>query len=113
MDSLEGELARQAGVVVFVGGAKLDGTNLVSAPGVLEEFEIAKAAGVFLLPLAASGGAAKEISDSLMGSGLLTTGPDAVRPTDQELLLLDDRATDRPTLLAQITKICDRLNKAL
>ena len=111
--ALRRELARQAGVVIFLGGVKLDGTNLVSAPGVLEEFEIAKAVGVFLLPLPTSGGAAKEISDGLMGSGLLTTGSDAVRPTDDELLLLDDPATDRPTLLGHITRILDRLNKAL
>ncbi len=110
---LRRELARQAGVVIFLGGAKLDGTNLVSAPGVLEEFEIAKAAGLFLLPISASGGAAKEISDSLMGSGFLATGPDAMRPTDDELLLLDDPATDPPTLLGHITKILDRVNKTL
>jgi Sir2- and TIR-associating SLOG family/SIR2-like domain len=111
--ALRGELARQAGVVIFLGGAKLDGTDLVPAPGVLEEFEIAKAAGAFLLPVAASGGAAKKISDNLMGSGLSATGPDAVRPTDDELLLLGDSATDRSTLVRRIAKILDRLNKAL
>jgi Sir2- and TIR-associating SLOG family len=111
--ALRGELARQAGVVIFLGGAKFNGADLVPAHGVREEFEIAKAGGAFLLPVAATGGAAQEISDSLVGSGLLALGPDAVRPTDDELVVLSDPATDRQTILEQITKIFDRLNKKL
>lgn len=111
--ALRGELARQAGIVIFAGGAKLDGVSLISAPGVLEEFEIAHAAGAFLLPLAVTGGAAKEIADRLLGSGLIATGPDAVRPTDDELRVLGDPAIDRLTLLKHLAKILDRLSKAL
>jgi hypothetical protein len=113
MTALRSELARQAGVVIFLGGAKLNGTDLVPALGVLEEFEIAKAAGAFLLPLGASGGAARVISESLTGSALSMIGPDAVRLTDDELLFLSDPASDRTAVVARIAKILDRLSKGL
>lgn len=110
--ALRRELARQAGVVVFIGGGKFAGETIVAAEGVLEEYTIARDASVFLLPLGASGGAAKEIAEHLIGSDIAFTGPNSARPTDDDLRLLLDPATERKTVLDCIAAIIDRLDKA-
>jgi hypothetical protein len=110
--ALRQELARQAGVVIFIGGGKFDGGTLVASKGVIEEYAIARDASVFLLPLGASGGAAKEIAELLIGSDLAFAGPDAARPTDDELRLLLDPATERNAILECVVGIVDRLDKA-
>ncbi|MFV3440453.1 hypothetical protein ACNJIQ_21010, partial [Mycobacterium tuberculosis] len=71
----------------FVGGVKIDpatGSPTV-AGGVLDEFEAAKAADCFMIPIASTGGAAARISELLTGSAVETSGRDAMRPTDDEL----------------------------
>lgn len=85
--ALRAELARIAGVVIFVGGMKIDATtgSPMVAGGVLEEFEAAKAAKCFVIPIGSTGGAAAQISDSLIGSPIDTSGHNAMRPTDDEL----------------------------
>ncbi|WOE78867.1 SIR2 family protein [Pseudomonas protegens] len=111
------ELARQAGIAIFIGGAKLAGDKLEVAQGVEEEFDVAKNAGVFLLPVGASGGAAQKISDLLSGSGLSSSGQDAVRPTDKELKLLSTPGLltskeGRRKLVSQVFEIIDRIARA-
>lgn len=111
------ELARQAGIAIFVGGAKLAGDKLQVAQGVEQEFEVAKGAGVFLLPVGASGGAAKKISDLLVGSELSSSGREAVRPTDKELKSLADPGLlnskeGRRKLVSLVFEIIDRVARA-
>lgn len=106
--ALRRELARQAGVVIFLGGAKLDGSDLIAAGGVLEEFEIAQQAGAFLLPVGATGGAAKVIADRLIGSPLVATGSQAVRPSDDELQRLCVANANPAAVVAEITQILKR-----
>ena len=57
----------------------------VVAGGVLDEFEAAKAADSFVIPIGSTGGAAAQISDSLIGSKIDASGRNAMRPTDEEL----------------------------
>ncbi|MCA8430556.1 SIR2 family protein [Burkholderia seminalis] len=85
--ALRAELARIAGVVVFVGGMKIDSDTgaTVMADGVLDEFEAAMAADSFVIPIGTTGGAAAHISDRLIGSGVDASGRNAMRPTDEEL----------------------------
>lgn len=109
--ALRRELARQAGTAIFIGGAKLKNEVLVSAPGVQEEFSIAKEMGVFLLPVGASGGSAKEIYSALVGSDLPTTGPRAVRPTDDELHALADESLNQDVLMELVFRILGRVIK--
>lgn len=109
--ALRQEMARQAGIVVFIGGAKFDGETIVVAEGVLEEYAIARDASAFLLPLGASGGAAKEIAELLIGSEVAFAGPDAARPTDDDLRLLLDPATERTAVLECVVAIVDRLDR--
>ena len=111
--SLRGELARQAGTVIFIGGAKLGDGELTPSAGVFEEFELAKATGAFLLPIPATGGAAREIGAALMGSDIPSTGSGAVRPTDDELVRLSEPITDRNVITDQIADILKRVSKSL
>lgn len=107
--ALRHELARQAGIVVFVGGARMDSGTLEPAAGVLEEFELARMRGAFLLPIAATGGAAATISSRLLGSSLPTTGSHAVRPTDEELLRMADPNVGRAELVVLVERVLNRL----
>jgi len=110
--SLRRELARQSGVVIFLGGAKVVDGKIFSASGVLEEFSLAKAAGAFLLPVAVTEGAAREISDQLLGSPLPATGAGAVRPTDAELKQLSDPKASIDSMTEQIFNILKRVTKS-
>jgi Sir2- and TIR-associating SLOG family/SIR2-like domain len=97
---LRNEMARISGSIVFIGGARLDGGVLIDAKGVFDERTAANAAGSFLLPIGASGGAAKAIATELVGSSLPWRGIEAQRPSDNELhRLLDEKDPDR---LAQL-----------
>lgn len=82
---LRKELARLSGVVVLIGGMKRQQDALVPADGVREEFELAQDAGAFLLPIVATGGMAELIGIELRGSEVAARGPNARRPTDEEL----------------------------
>lgn len=108
---LRKELARQAGGVIFIGGVKREGDKLVTAGGVLEEYEKARAVGAFLLPIGKTGGAAQEIAEMLIGSNVEATGPNAMRPTDDELKFLLDPANERHDVLACIDAVMTRLTK--
>lgn len=106
--ALRRELARQAGITIFLGGTKLEDGAVVVAQGVMEEFELALEAGAFVLPIGATGGAAAEITGILIGSDLPSTGSGAIRPTDAELALLNDTAIDHGAILALVAKILAR-----
>ncbi|MFC7377730.1 SIR2 family protein [Brevundimonas sp. GCM10030266] len=109
--ALRVEMSRYAGVVIFLGGAKLQDGILVDADGVFAEYEAARAAGAFILPVGATGGAAKAIADNIRGSDIPTTGVRASRPTDDELDRLGDPNNSSEILLAIIGDIINRLSK--
>lgn len=112
-NALRAELARIAGIVIFIGGMKIDldeGTSLI-ASGVLEEFEAAKAANCFVIPIGSTGGAAAQISDSLVGSSLASTGHNAMRPTDEELKDLARPNITPHEILELVTSILTRIDK--
>lgn len=108
---LRADMARYAGVVVFLGGAKMEKDGPVDADGVLQEFEAAKAAGAFLLPIGAFGGAALTISQGLLGSELPSEGPDARRPTDEELSYLSSPEAKAGDHLKKVGVILKRLTR--
>lgn len=110
--ALREELARLSGAVIFVGGAKtVDGT-IVIADGVLEEARLAEAAGAFLLPIGATGGAARQLTEQLIGSRLACDGFGAQRPTDDELRALSDESTSTGDLVDLFGTILKRVGKA-
>lgn len=63
------DMIRQAGICVYIAGIREDEGALVTAPGVLEEFEIARELGKTLIPVARTGGAAAEIWARLNAQG--------------------------------------------
>lgn len=110
--ALREELARLSGAVIFVGGAKTVEGTVVIADGVLEEARLAEAAGAFLLPIGATGGAARQISERMIGSGLACDGFGAQRPTDDELRALSDVSTSTGDLVDLVSTILKRVGKA-
>lgn len=103
------ELARIAGTVFFVGGTKEASGELVVADGVLQEFEFANAAGAFLVPIAGTGGAAREIYNRLRGSKQLSSkGSNARRPSNADLDALADPTIPIDHLTEIVKKILSR-----
>lgn len=107
--ALRKELARHAGAVVFVGGAKEEDGKLISAGGVLEEFELAKESGAFLLPVGSTGGAANEIAHRLIGSDLPFSGSKRQRPKDEILLELAHSDLDSTKVIDLIIDVLNSL----
>jgi hypothetical protein len=108
---LRKEMARVAGTVIFVGGAKEENGQLIDAPGVLEEMEIARDAGARLLPIGATGGAAATISQQLIGSRLPATGLSKRRPTDAALKRLTNSSLSSSELVDETMKVFSALLK--
>lgn len=109
--ALRTEMARMSGISIFLGGLKMDSLAPDAAGGVLEEFELAKATGSFVMPIGAFGGAAEQIARRLLGSTAASSGSRPARPTDDEInSLLAPSATDAQ-LLATVRSILDRLAK--
>jgi len=111
--ALRAELARIAGVVVFVGGVKIDpdtGSSVI-AGGVLDEFEAAKAAESFVIPIGSTGGAAAHISDCLIGSAIHDAGQNAMRPTDEELKELARADIGVAEIVKLVSAILARIDK--
>lgn len=110
--ALREELARLSGAVIFVGGAKIVDGTVVIADGVLEEARLAESAGAFLLPIGATGGAARQLADQMIGSALACDGFGARRPTDDELRALSDVSTSTSNLVDLVGTILKRVGKA-
>lgn len=104
-DLLRAELARLAGLVVFIGGLKAKAGALVDSSGVHAERAIAQAKGAYLLPIGATGGAAATIAAELTGSDLPFDGPDALRPSDEQLASLADASVGAAELANRVLKI--------
>ncbi len=60
------EIIGSAGIALFFMGNKLENGKLVLANGMQEEFDIARAAGLAVVPVGASGYKAKELWDLVM-----------------------------------------------
>lgn len=56
---------QQAGVAIFLFGNKKQGAEIVEAPGVMQEFELAEESGCYILPLASTGFAASHIYEKM------------------------------------------------
>jgi hypothetical protein len=108
---LRKELARLSGVVVMIAGMKRQEDSLVPADGMREEFELAREAGAFLLPIAATGGMSEHIGIELRGSDIASSGPNALRPTDEELDGLSNPHATASDLVELALKILRRAQR--
>lgn len=104
--ALRAEMARVSGAVIFIGGAKVEGLNLVEADGVKAELEAALKTGAFLLPVGSTGGSARAIAEDLLKTPA-TAG--ARRPSKRDLRALmkkDQPATVAKSVLHILKKHC-------
>jgi hypothetical protein len=60
------EIISQAGIILFLFGSKFVGDVLQSADGLVKEFEIARNQGVVVIPIGATGYAAKALADLVL-----------------------------------------------
>ncbi|MRG92968.1 SIR2 family protein [Polyangium spumosum] len=96
------DLIAQSGVMIVVGGLRRG----APAPGVLEEFEIAKAQGLVVLPIAATGHAARVIHEALR----VMPAEDLPREVDAASFeALGAETRDEATILAAIERCLGRL----
>jgi hypothetical protein len=108
---LRRELARLSGTVVFIGGMKRQQGALCPAKGVYEEFESAREAGAFLLPIPATGGMSERIGIELRGSDIAPNGQHALRPTDEELDALSNSSLTASELIELAQKVLRRVQR--
>lgn len=106
---LRRELARAAGIVVFVSGIKIVDGQAVTADGVLQERDIAIEEGCFLIPIGATGGAAAQIAKELVGSSLPFEGSAAQRPTDAILARLSDKKLSATELVETVRLVIENI----
>jgi hypothetical protein len=100
-------MIQQAGIVVFIGGLKEDGGGaLVSADGVIEEFETAQRLGRAVVPVGATGGAAAEIWKRLDNAGTL---PPGLKRAD--FMHLNDPSQSAETVAGIIEKVMTATDK--
>lgn len=59
------EMIDDAGVVIFLFGNKLVNGDIVSADGMMEEYQIAKEKGKFIIPIGSTGYTAKQVYDEI------------------------------------------------
>ncbi|HVK69636.1 MAG TPA: SIR2 family protein [Polyangium sp.] len=96
------DLIVQSGVMIVIGGLRRG----VPAPGVLEEFEIAKAQGLVVLPIAATGHAAQAIHEAMRAN------PAAHLPAEIDAAsfeALGPETKDEGAILAAIERCLGRL----
>ena len=62
------QMISEAGICIFIFGNKIDKGKVVSAPGMIEEFQIAKEKRKIIIPIASPGFAAKKFFDEMKES---------------------------------------------
>ncbi|MDI1480007.1 SIR2 family protein [Polyangium sp. y55x31] len=95
-------LIAQAGVMIVIGGLRRG----APAPGVLEEFEIAKTQGLVVLPIAATGHAARVIHESMRANAI------ALLPAEIDAASFDalgPETKDEGAILAAIERCLGKL----
>lgn len=101
-----------AGIAIFVFGNKFDPENparIISANGMIREFEIAIGKGAVPVPIGATGFAAKEIWDRVMGDpATYYSGLDWLAPLIREL---GDNRSKPEDLISKVVKIVQLLGK--
>jgi Sir2- and TIR-associating SLOG family/SIR2-like domain len=99
-----------AGVAIFIFGNKLNDGKIIDANGVIREFEIAQEKGLVVIPVGATGFAAKLVWEAMSGK------PDMYKDKGLEWILpmlaeLADVKAPRDQLVEKIVQIIQRLNK--
>jgi hypothetical protein len=104
------ELIAQAGTAIFVIGNTLTGGKILNASGVREEFELARAKGLHLIPVGSSGSMAAELWTEMM-TDLANFYPKDTNKIRPLITALGGPVKKPQELLAPILKLIDHLAK--
>jgi len=86
------DMISKAGFAIFLSGNKPNGSGIVIADGVIREFDIAVARGVYPIPVGATGHAAKELSTRVLGDVKKYFADHAAKVEAPLRILADDSA---------------------
>ena len=107
------EIISHVGIAIFLFGTKLDeGGELVIADGMLREFDIAREQGVAVIPVGATGGAAKVLSDKVLANAS-TLIPELGKDGENEIRLIAESTDELNTLLDPIVKLVIKLKRGM
>lgn len=108
-ESYRREILSNAGIAVFLFGSKSsDGGEFVIADGMLREFEIAREMGLAVIPVGATGAAAKQLAERVLSDPALyipELGPEGASAISAMLEGADDLDSLLDPLMALIRKL--------
>jgi hypothetical protein len=104
------DMCSHAGIAIFIFGNKSVGGKVVLSNGMREEFEIAKAKGLFLLPIGATGYMAKELWEDVRNTFDILY-PRVDPSIKSEFLLLGDTGKKPEEILNTILSVLKKLTK--
>jgi hypothetical protein len=104
------EMAAQAGASIFIAGNKLQGSDVIESPGVFAEFEEAKRNQHFIIPIGASGHAAKRIWDEVVADPARFFPGIDVKP---DLETLGNAASTNDNLIAAVLSVLHKVRNAV
>jgi len=100
------EMIANTGFTIFLAGNKLKGSQIVSADGCHEEFEITRRLGKYPIPIGATGSAAREIWEKVVAS-LDTLFPGKANVVAPQFNVLGDTSATDDTWLTALFAIVD------
>lgn len=95
-------MIKHAGVSLFIFGNKIEDGALINAPGVIEEFEIAKRNRLLVVPIGATGYAAQSLWETLLAEN---DGSPEMKTFYDQLAVLGDASLSQEELIKQTLKI--------
>jgi hypothetical protein len=104
------ELIEQAGIALFVMGNKEVEGKIISAEGVRAEFKLAKAKGLYLIPVGSSGFMATELWNEVVAD-IATFYPKNTKKIGSLLKALGQPVKNPNELLEPLLKLIDHLTK--
>jgi len=103
--ALRTEMARLAGILIVVGGSKVDEGQIVIADGVIEEVRLAAAQGAAVIPIGATGGAALHIANEMLQAKAHKSVV-----SKEEIRSLMEVRTSTAELVQRVSRIIDRIS---
>jgi NAD-dependent SIR2 family protein deacetylase len=107
-ESYRKEIISQAGIALFLFGNKDSGVRIVNADGLVREFDIARAQQVPVLPIGATGSAAKALADVVIGDAPQFT-PELDADGRAQLAALANHTDDLKSLIEPIVVLIRKL----
>lgn len=104
------ELIEQAGIAVFVMGNKTVNGKVVNADGVRAEFEMAKAKGLYVIPVGSSGWMASELWNKVMAQ-IDTYFPNGTKTITPLLEAIGNSVNNPSDLLEPMLKLITHISK--